>query len=117
DVAMATQAYRLTFVLRLTGSDAGTTQQTVTIAAPSTDEALELAQFYRPTDANPAVQLSNGGINFTTAPVQTPTTGGTGGTGGSTGGTGGSIGGRGGSTGGTGTGNTGTGDKTLVVRV
>ncbi|MCJ2021940.1 hypothetical protein MKK84_31825, partial [Methylobacterium sp. E-065] len=69
------------------------------------------------TDANPAVQLSNGGINFTTAPVQTPTTGGTGGTGGSTGGTGGSTGGTGGSTGGTGTGNTGTGDNTLVVRV
>ncbi|MCJ2017985.1 hypothetical protein MKK84_11195 [Methylobacterium sp. E-065] len=64
------------------------------------------------TDANPAVQLSNGGINFTTAPVQTPTTGGTGGTGGSTGGTGGSTGGTGGSTGGT-----GTGDNTLVVRV
>lgn len=44
---MATQAYRLTFILRLAGSDAGTTQQTVTIATETTGEAVELAQFYR----------------------------------------------------------------------
>ena len=44
---MATEAYRLTFILHLAGSDAGTTQQTVTIAAGSTNEAVELAQFYR----------------------------------------------------------------------
>ena len=44
---MATQAYRLTFVLRLAGSDEDTMQQTVTIAAESTDEAVELAHFYR----------------------------------------------------------------------
>ena len=44
---MATQAYRLTFILRLVGSDAGTTQQTVTIATETTGEAVELAQFYR----------------------------------------------------------------------
>ncbi|MCJ2021295.1 hypothetical protein MKK84_28415 [Methylobacterium sp. E-065] len=57
---MATQVYRLTFVLRLTGSDAGTTQQAVTIAAPSMDEALELAQFYRaglPSDAIASARL------------------------------------------------------------
>lgn len=44
---MATQAYRLTFDLRLAGSEADTTRQTVTIAAPTTEEALELAQVYR----------------------------------------------------------------------
>jgi hypothetical protein len=44
---MAIQAYRLTFVLRLAGSDSGTTQQTVTIAVETPDEAVELAQFYR----------------------------------------------------------------------
>lgn len=44
---MATQAYRLTFLLRLAGSDTGTTRQTVTIATETTDEAVELAQFYR----------------------------------------------------------------------
>mgnify|MGYP006919979083 FL=1 len=44
---MATEAYCLTFILHLAGSDAGTTQQTVAIAAGSTDEAVEIAQFYR----------------------------------------------------------------------
>jgi hypothetical protein len=44
---MATQAYRLTFILRLAGTDAGTTQQTVTIATETTGEAVKLAQFYR----------------------------------------------------------------------
>ena len=44
---MATQAYRLTFVLRLAGSDEDTTQQTVTIAAESTDEAVGPVRFYR----------------------------------------------------------------------
>lgn len=44
---MTTQAYRLTFTLRLAGSDADTTRQTVTIAAPTTEEALELAHVYR----------------------------------------------------------------------
>lgn len=40
---MATQAYRLTFTLRLSGSDAGKTQQTLTIATETTDEAVEQA--------------------------------------------------------------------------
>ncbi|MCJ2065889.1 hypothetical protein MKK63_24740 [Methylobacterium sp. J-088] len=44
---MATQAYRLTFLLRLAGSDTGTTRQTVTIATETKDEAVKLAQFYR----------------------------------------------------------------------
>lgn len=44
---MATRAYRLTFLLRLAGSDAGTTQQTVTVATETLDEAVELAQLYR----------------------------------------------------------------------
>jgi ABC-type proline/glycine betaine transport system substrate-binding protein len=44
---MAMQAYRLTFTLRLAGSEADTTRQTVTIAAPTAGEAVELAQVYR----------------------------------------------------------------------
>lgn len=44
---MSTQAYRLTFVLLLAGSDVGTTQQTVAISAESPDEAVEVAQRYR----------------------------------------------------------------------
>lgn len=44
---MATQAYRLTFLLRLAGSGIGTTRQTVTIATETADEAVELARFYR----------------------------------------------------------------------
>ncbi|MEH3063688.1 MAG: hypothetical protein PGN33_13405 [Methylobacterium radiotolerans] len=44
---MATQAHRLTFLLRLAGSDAGTTRQTVTITTETVDEAVELARFYR----------------------------------------------------------------------
>lgn len=51
---MATRAHRLTFLLRLAGSDAGLTLQTVTIATETVDEAVELAKFYRsdlPSDA------------------------------------------------------------------
>ncbi|MGU3668422.1 hypothetical protein ACLBX9_29935 [Methylobacterium sp. A49B] len=44
---MATQTYRLTFILRLSGSDADTTRQTVTIAAETIEDAVDLAQFYR----------------------------------------------------------------------
>nr|WP_042671830.1 hypothetical protein [Methylobacterium sp. B34] len=44
---MAMQAYRLTFYLHLAGSDAATTRQAVTIAAPTPGEAVELAQVYR----------------------------------------------------------------------
>lgn len=44
---MAMQAYRLTFILRLSGSDADTTRQTVTITAETIEDAVEAAQFYR----------------------------------------------------------------------
>lgn len=44
---MASQAYRLTFVLRVAGSEADTTQQTVTVATETVEEAVELARFYR----------------------------------------------------------------------
>jgi len=44
---MAIQAYSLTFILRLAGSDADTTRQTVTIAVGLADEAIELARLYR----------------------------------------------------------------------
>lgn len=44
---MATQAYRLTFTLRLAGSDADTTRQTVTITSRTAKEAVELAKLYR----------------------------------------------------------------------
>lgn len=60
---MATQAYRLTFILRLVGSDAGTTQQTVTIATETTGEAVELAQLYRaglPSEALVSATLADG---------------------------------------------------------
>lgn len=59
---MTTSAYRLTFVLRLAGSDADTTQQTVTIAAETVDEAVEAAQSYRadlPTEAVISVTLAD----------------------------------------------------------
>ncbi|QGY03537.1 hypothetical protein MMSR116_17825 [Methylobacterium mesophilicum SR1.6/6] len=44
---MATQPYRLTALLLLAGSNSDTTQQTVTIAAETTEEAVELAQVVR----------------------------------------------------------------------
>ena len=44
---MAIQAYSLTFVLRLAGSDVDTMQQTVAIAAETVIEAIELSRFYR----------------------------------------------------------------------
>jgi hypothetical protein len=44
---MAIHARRLTFVLRLAGSDSDTTQQTVTIAVETAEEAVEFAQVYR----------------------------------------------------------------------
>lgn len=43
---MPIQAFRLTFVLRVPGTDTGTIQQTTTIATETVDEAVELAQFY-----------------------------------------------------------------------
>ena len=52
---MAVQAYRLTFLLRLAGSDAGLTRQTVTIATETVDEAVELAKFYRSDLSSDAV--------------------------------------------------------------
>jgi hypothetical protein len=44
---MTIEAYRLTFVLRLASSDAGTAQQTATVATETGSEAVELAQLYR----------------------------------------------------------------------
>jgi hypothetical protein len=44
---MDTQAYLLTFIIYLAGSDASTTRQMVTIAAATAEKAVELAQFYK----------------------------------------------------------------------
>lgn len=58
---MAMQAYRLTITLRLARSNADTTRLTVSIAAGSTDEAVDLAQFYRaglPSEAVISVTLT-----------------------------------------------------------
>lgn len=52
---MATEAYRLTFILLLAGSDLGTMQQTVAVAAESPDEAVEVAQRYRSTLPSAAI--------------------------------------------------------------
>jgi hypothetical protein len=52
---MVRQGYRLTFVLLLAGSDLGTMQQTVAVAAESPDEAVEVAQRYRSTLPSAAI--------------------------------------------------------------
>ena len=44
---MDTQAYLLTFIIYLAGSDASATRQMVTIAAATAEEVVELAQFYK----------------------------------------------------------------------